>query len=423
MCESAHSPSSSLPSLQDSGDVWGVVQHLAAADGFPFQLQLDEVQVCIDYAAAHYNCCWARAMLHPIWDALQAHLREVKAKKMGSDASPHQTLESSASAARAATCKTLTELSESIQLLFKQQQQQQQRPPCGSVNRLRYINHAPPVLRVGRGITGTLTVTFSLRRCSDTGVASTALFPSFLAVEPSESIASFVTISVFETRRRSSTCKIALLLLQIISSDGNVATYSTFDAELQIGAPSLSSLQSSSALPWAFRVYAAFYASSEEQLQLDEPFTHLCEWRPKVTQEERFAVMNPRMDPEVAFSTEKRHRATMERRIRTAIARMDGSVEAGNGTLPPLRATLRHIATLRTSRGVAMETCTHPGGRTLAAVMPRDVAWPLRLQLMLGDVAGKTWCSSPIPGSSSLERLACEVNKLGEQVSADEEEV
>ncbi|ESL06961.1 hypothetical protein TRSC58_05357 [Trypanosoma rangeli SC58] len=403
--------SDSRTASDGSGVVWGVAQHLTTRSGFPFFLHLEDAQVCVDYPATHHHCCWTRAMLHPLWENFKASFSGGGETKQGPSFSQQEPQKGSSAASSLGACNTLTELSQSVHLLFKRQQQ---RPPRGSASRLRYIHLSPPVVRIGKGITGTLSFTFSLRRCEDAGEITSALFPSFLAVEVCDSIADFVTITVVEARRRPSHCNMTLLLLQSIDKAGNVATYSTFDAELRLG-----SLQPSSSfsvpceLSLSFSVYAAFYSSMEAQLRLDEPFMHLWEWKPSMTQEERFAVVNPNMDPEVAFSLERRHRANMERRIRAAVARMDGvgDVASLNGSLSSfVGAKLCHIATVETSRGIVMEPCTQPGNSTLAVVMPRYIVWPL--QLLVADARGKTWRSPPIAGSSSLERLACEMGYL-----------
>ncbi|RNF23296.1 uncharacterized protein Tco025E_03005 [Trypanosoma conorhini] len=408
------------PQSESSRVVWNVAQHLTARNGFPCLLQLEDAQVCVDYPATHHPCCWTCAMLRPLWESFAASAAGGGAGKKATSPLQSDPPRGSSSASSFGTCNSLTELSQSIYLLFKRQQQQ--RPPCGSVNRLRYIHLAPPVVRIGKGISGTLSFTFSLRRCEDVGETTSALFPSFLAVEVCDSIADFITITVLEARRRPSHGNMTLLLLQSIDKAGKVATYSTFDAELRIGCfqPSfLSSLPCE--LPLSFRVYAAFYSSVEAQLLLDEPFMHLWEWKPNMTQEERFAVVNPKMDPAVAFSVERRRRASMERHIRAAVAQMDGIGDAEGLKYSPsslLGAKLRHIATVQTSRGIVMEPCTQPGNGTLAAVMPRDISWPL--QLLVADAGGNTWRSPPIAGSSSLERLACELSYLeGRRSGAD----
>ncbi|ORC92187.1 uncharacterized protein TM35_000044010 [Trypanosoma theileri] len=423
MCENDPSP----PALDN---VWEISQHLSESDGLPFLLQIEDLQMSIDYPASHHNCCWTRAMLDPIWETFQKNcinLMEEEKEEIKTNTSLPDSSSSSCTSLLS-KCTILTELSESIQVLFKRQRQE--RPPSSSVNRIRYIYRPPSVIRIGKGITGKLTIKFSLHLCDNSGKESTKLFPSFIAVEPVESIASFVTISVLEKRRRSSTCALALLPLQNINNENKVATYSSFDAELHFNTMpttllSSSSSSSSSAAaaaaslykePWAFRIYAAFYNSSQEQILLDEPFIHLCEWRPNVTQEERFAVMNPQMDPDVAFSTEKRHRATMQRHLKSAIERMDGVMtEVSTSSTPPIRSTLRHVATLQTLQSISMEVCMQSGNSTLASVMPRGIKWPL--QLIIGDSSLKSWRPSPIPGSSSLDRLACEMKKLEEHLS------
>ncbi|KAH9601481.1 hypothetical protein LSM04_002507 [Trypanosoma melophagium] len=416
MCEN----DSSYPVLDN---VWEIAQHLSDSDDLPFLLQIEDLQMSIDYSASHHNCCWTRAMLHPIWEAFQKNRTNLMDEKIKDNTLTRELLVDSSSSSSstytplASMCTTLSELSESIQVLFERQQQE--RPLSSGVNRIRYIYHPPSVIRTGKGITGKITIKFSLHRSDNSDKASgNKLFPSFIAVEPTESIASFVTLSVLEKRRRSSTCALALLPLQSITNDNKVAVYSSFDAELHFNTTLPTNVSSSASLykePWAFRIYAAFYNSSQEQILLDEPFIHLCEWRPNVTREERFAVMNPQMDPNVAFSTEKRHRATMQRHLKSAIERMDGAVEVGGASTPAIRSTLRHIATLQTLQSIPIEACTQAGNSTLAAVMPKDITWPLNL--VVGDSSVKRWRPSPIPGSSSLERLACEMKKLEEHLS------
>ncbi|EKG03110.1 hypothetical protein TCSYLVIO_005861 [Trypanosoma cruzi] len=407
------------------GVVWCATQHLSAGTGFPFLLQVEDAQVCVDYPAKHHRCCWTRAMLQPVWENFSASPVGRNDLKKEESLSQEQYTERdafSSSFFSLRTRRTLAELSQSIQLLFKRQQQK--RPPCRNVNRLRYIHLLPSAVRVGRGITGKLSLAFSLRRCGDTKEAKVSLFPTFIAVEVFGFMTSFVTITLCEARQRSSR-KTALLLLQSISDEGNVAKYSVFNADLH-----LDSLQSFSSLPlpceltWSFRVYAACYSSMETQIRLEESFMHLREWKSRTTQEERFAIVNPSMDPEITFSLEKRNRANMERRIHAAIAQMDspGEMESLNSPSTSssslVRATLCHIATVETSRGIMMEPCVQPGNGTLAAVMPRDISWPLHL--LVADASGKTWRSPPIAGSSSLERLACEMNYLEGRRSAED---
>ncbi|EKF31671.1 hypothetical protein MOQ_004489 [Trypanosoma cruzi marinkellei] len=407
------------------GVVWCVTQHLSAGTGFPFLLQVEDAQVCVDYPAKHHRCCWTRAMLQPVWENFIAcPVGRIDLKKEGSLAQEQypQTDASSSSFFSLRTRRTLAEISQSVQLLFKRQQQQ--RPPCRHVNRLRYIHLLPSVVRVGRGIAGKLSLTFSLRRCGDTTEAKMPLFPTFIAVEVFGFMASFVTITLSEARQRSSR-KTILLLLQSISHEGNVAKYSAFNADLHLDSlHSFSLLPLPCELPWSFRVYAACYSSMETQICLEEPFMHLREWKSRTTQEERFAIVNPNMDPEITFSIEKRNRANMERRIHAAISQMDGSGEVESLKFPStsssslVKAKLCHIATVETSRGILMEPCVQPGNGTLAAVMPRDIAWPLHL--LVADACGKTWRSPPIAGSSSLERLACEMSYLEGRRTAED---
>ncbi|KAG8348658.1 hypothetical protein ERJ75_000776900 [Trypanosoma vivax] len=400
-----------LPSCINSNS-WKLAQHLSGGDSFPFALRLVDIQVCMDYPAAHHKCCWTRAMLDPVWQPLVNS--STAEKGLASTSQDRQGLISIAQLPLDESRKALSVFVDHAKELSWRRQHK--RPLHGNISRVRFVRAPPSLVRIGKGLRGTLSATFSLQRDAPAEGLHNTLFPSFLAVEPCDAVASFINISASGTKQRTSTKKAVLLILQEISENSTSATYSPFEAELNFGGTQLpvGTLDGIPAIQWSFRVYASFYKSPEEQVMLDEPFTRLHEWHPKIAHQRRFSVVGANVDDSIAFSAEKRRRRCVERHIKAAVAQLDNGLKPQEDNCHRQTAILRHVGTLMSSSSVPMEPCATAGNGTLAAIMPAGTVFPLTIQA--SDRNGCTRSSPPIPGSSSLERLACEIKVLEEHI-------
>ncbi|EAN77197.1 uncharacterized protein TEOVI_000007400 [Trypanosoma equiperdum] len=399
-------------SVHVCSNAWKLTHHVTwKDDGFPFVLHVPELELRIDFPIAHYKCCWACAMLHPVWKRVaKCSPRQEYARQTNASVCIHKpTLREAGD--------VLSELSSFTLALDKRQKQHY---PRSSVSRLRFVHSLPTIIRLGNGIKGTITATFTLQRCVADGNNSSTLFPTFIAVESVGLIDCFVVDAIPRSRKGHERNGVTLLPLQNISSGGETATYDALNIQLRFDClpPSFDSSLTSHEIPWELRVYAVFYESLDAQVRLDDAFRRLAEWHPSKTMEERFAVVSPGVDPSISINMELRHKGWLHRHIKEALNQMDCRVEGDNEDAGHPPAELRPIATLEGADNVVVETCPQAGSSAVVAVLPRDTKWPLVVAVETEKGMGKQ--SPPIPGSSSLERLSREFIKLWERLSVDD---
>nr|CCC93133.1 conserved hypothetical protein [Trypanosoma congolense IL3000] len=398
---------------------WKLEQHLAAEDGFPFLLTATDVQLCVDYPPAHRECCWTRVMLYEVWKPFSTEVHNEtgrnEAVASGSQGSSWYLNVPALSDARS----ILSEMADSINKIYPRQKP---RYSYTGVSRLRYIHALPPIIRLGRNVKGVIRIALTLQRCrGESNGSDTALFPTFLALEPvGEFLHFFAGTPSKAARSDAPSSTVVLLPLQHINDEKDTATYDTYEALLRFESlpPWLSASSGAREVCLQLNVYAAFYHSAETQARLDMSLKRLRDWKPKMYRDLRFGILDPEGEEfSETLNVSRRKKAWLMRNKKAALSLMDSCTGTENEDVGRPPAELRHVGTLRNVPTVVLETCIQSRDNTAAAVMPEGILWPLSFGVVVkGEMVRQT---SPIPASASLRRLSHSLTRLEEGLGID----